>query len=454
MRRPADLALRALVRLALGVFFRRVELVGAHRLPPPGARIYVGNHYNSLIDPGLVLGWLPGSVRMLAKSTLWRQFPAGLFVRLAGAVPVYRPADAGVDASRNVEMFESCWQILGRGGSIALFPEGLSHNEPRLQPLKTGAARIALGALARQPETPLVIVPFGLVFEERERFRSRALIEIGHPIEPRAAAPDLAPAGDENDAAAVRALTETIARRLAAVTLNYESWQEAELVRRAADLWVSDQQQVAAGPRLSPRLPYQRAFAEGYGTIKELFPEATAAVRRRAEAYSRLLDLTGLTDRQVISEYPAQLVARFLARSVAELLVLLPAGLAGTLLNWLPYAIPRWTVRLLPLGRDLHATYKLMISLLLFPATWLATAYAAWRLWGAGVALPLLVVAPLSGYVALLLKERLERLVLESRAYLMLRGRGSLAQRLRERREELLRSIRELVEAYRAAQSS
>lgn len=444
MRRLVDLSLRTLSRFTLGVFFRQVELLGANQLPSAGPTIYVGNHYNALIDPALALGWLPLGVRMLAKSTLWTQVPVGLFVRLAGAVPVYRHTDAGTDTSKNVEMFTRCWEILGAGGSIALFPEGLSHNEPRLQPLKTGAARIALGALGRHPEVALSIVPVGLIFEERERFRSRALIEIGRPIDPRRALT----AAAENDQAAVRALTETIERQLEAVTLNYSSWQEADLVRRAATLYASELTGKAAGATLSSGLPYQRAFAEGYGDIKRQLPEETAQVRRQTEVYGRMLDLTGLTDRQVMADYPPILVARFLLRSTIELLILLPSGLLGTLLNWLPYKIPRWAVRFLPIGPDQHASYKLMISIFVFPAVWLLATAFVWRRWGYTLALPLLLVAPLSGYAALLLKERLERLLVESRAYLVQRGRGSLSTRLRERRADLLSSIRRLVDHY------
>lgn len=62
VRTLLDLFFRALVRVALGVFYRRVEVVGLERLPPAGPRIYVGNHGNSLIDPALALGWIAASL--------------------------------------------------------------------------------------------------------------------------------------------------------------------------------------------------------------------------------------------------------------------------------------------------------------------------------------------------------------------------------------------------------
>ena len=67
---------------------------------------------------------------------------------------------------------------------MALFPEGHSHNEPRRLPLKTGAARIALETEARHGPLGLKIVPVGLTYDEKGKFRSRVLVRVGDPIDP------------------------------------------------------------------------------------------------------------------------------------------------------------------------------------------------------------------------------------------------------------------------------
>src|SRR5918996_136549 len=69
-----------------------------------------------------------------------------------------------------------------RGGTIGICPEGVSHNEPRLKPLKTGAARIALGAASTGSQLDVKIVPVGLYYTEKTTFRSSALLRFGEPI--------------------------------------------------------------------------------------------------------------------------------------------------------------------------------------------------------------------------------------------------------------------------------
>ena len=71
--------------------------------------------------------------------------------------------------------------VLGEGGAIGIFPEGLSHDESQLARLKTGAARLALGG-AQRTSGPIPIVPCGLTFIHPKRFRSRVLVQYGPPI--------------------------------------------------------------------------------------------------------------------------------------------------------------------------------------------------------------------------------------------------------------------------------
>src|SRR3954447_25071433 len=201
-----DRFLRALARCVLKAFFREVEAVGAERIPLHRPLVLVANHVNRLIDPILLMGPLPVVPRFLAKSTLWKNPLVRPFLDLAGAIPVYRRQDEGSDLAKNAETFSRSYDLLAQGGTLALFPEGTSHSDPSLKPLKTGAARIVLEAEQKYPGLGVRIVPVGLLFDAKQTFRSRALVQVGEPIDP---APEIELAA-RDPVAAFRALTARI----------------------------------------------------------------------------------------------------------------------------------------------------------------------------------------------------------------------------------------------------
>ena len=78
---------RAVFGITLSLFFRRIELVGAEKLPAPGGLIFVSNHPNALIDPALLFVALPRQIAFLAKHTLFKIPVLGWLIRTVGALP-------------------------------------------------------------------------------------------------------------------------------------------------------------------------------------------------------------------------------------------------------------------------------------------------------------------------------------------------------------------------------
>jgi glycerol-3-phosphate O-acyltransferase / dihydroxyacetone phosphate acyltransferase len=445
----ADRSFRALVRLVLRIFFREVEVAGAERLPAGRPLVLVANHVNGLIDPLLLAGPLPLRTppRFLAKSTLWRNPLVRPFLALAGAIPVYRRQDEGADPGKNAETFVRCHELLAQGGALALFPEGVSHSDPALKPLKTGAARIVLEAERRFPGLGVRIMPAGLLFDRKETFRSRALVQVGEPIDP---SPEIA-LDAADPVAAARVLTARIDEALKHLTLNYETWEEAHLIARAADLYRHRAPELPGRGSLAEGYAFRRAFLDGYQDLRGRHPEKVAAAAACVREYDALLQAAGLRDDQVGAAYPPSPVARFAGRSLLRLLVHLPLAAVGTVLNYPPYRLVGEVVqRVLRLSSDQTATFKVFGALLFFPLAWIAEGLLAGRYLGIWAGLAVALAAPVTGYLALLFHDRRTILWHEARAYLLLTTRRRLAGELKTRREAVLKQVEELAALYEA----
>jgi glycerol-3-phosphate O-acyltransferase/dihydroxyacetone phosphate acyltransferase len=138
--------IRALVRVLLAVFYRRIDVSGLEHVPATEPLIVAANHQNGLIDPMLLLASVPRELRPLAKAGLFRHPLIAPFLRLAGALPLHRRQDAGSDMASNAQTFRAVGEALGRREAIVIFPEGVSQPEPTLMTLRTGAARLLLEA--------------------------------------------------------------------------------------------------------------------------------------------------------------------------------------------------------------------------------------------------------------------------------------------------------------------
>lgn len=444
--RPADRFVKALVRLVLRIFYRKVEVQGAERIPHDRPLVVVANHVNSLMDPVLLLGALPVHPRFLAKSTLWGNPAVRPFLNLAGAIPVYRRQDEGegADPAKNAETFARSHDLLGSGGVLALFPEGISHSEPALQPLKTGAARIVLEAERKYPGIGTRIVPVGLTFDAKETFRSRAFVQVGEPVDP---APEIAA---DDPVQAVRALTARVDEALKDVTLNYASWEEARLIARAADLWGRPTADLPTGRSMAEAFAVQQAHLEGLDDLRESHPERIAVLVESVRAYDRLLEAFSLRDAHVAAAYPPSPVARFVLRTLLRMLVHLPLAAIGTILNWPVYRLVGEIARRAARQPDMTATYKVFGALFLYPVSWLAAALLVGYYVNPWLGAATFLAAPFTGYSALLFHESRSLFWREARAYLLLRTRKRLAGELKERRGEILREVQALADLYEA----
>lgn len=442
---------RALVRFLVKVWFRSLENVGVANAPRSVPTIVVANHENGLLDPLLIAACLPLAPRFVAKSTLWNNPVLRLFFVMGRVIPVYRQMDVkeGADPRKNLEMFAKVARVLDAGGSVALFPEGQSHNEPQLQPLKTGAARMALAAPA---ETR--ILPVGIAFENKDRFRARALLVVGEPIDTADARAMMA----TDERGAVKLLTERITEVLKRVTINVDTWTERRLLERAVEISRAEKLRDAPGAvtsrevSLEERTRHLKLFHEAYQTLRNEKPQEIESLRRDVARYDRALKMLGMTDWEVRARFGGGTVARWAIRFVRLVLLRTPIGIVGTILHAIPYRIPRALASKKAAEPDQPASWKLFASIVIFPVWWLLLAGITWAWLGWEAGLGMLVLAPISGWVALRWLESGETLLDHARAFLLIPARKRLLGEMRTRRADIASRIAEL-ERYWSARA-
>lgn len=403
-------------------------------IPQRGPVIIASNHTNALLDPAAVVAVARRPVRFLAKAPLFNEPVVGWLIRPAGAIPVYRRQDDRRLLARNQETFRAAHQALREGDAIGIFPEGRSHSEPSLVPLRTGAARIALGAAAPSGEA-FPIVPVGLVFRDRQRFRSRAAAIIGEPI----AWADLARRGD-TDAAAVRELTRRIDEGLREVTLNLARSEDAEVVLAAVQIYNAE-----LGVRL-PEREQVRALREvtlGLSRLRAGDREDWLPVARAVRLHARRLATLGLQPERLSRPGGRAAVAWTLRQTLVFGLLLLPA-LVGAIVYRIPYRITgavadRWSPT-----PDAEAMYKLISGILLHGG-WtilLAVSVGVWQ--GPAVAAAVALILPALGWSAVRFRERWRRARVTARSFLVRARREELVARLRARQKEIAMRLAQL----------
>ncbi|HMI48972.1 MAG TPA: lysophospholipid acyltransferase family protein [Gemmatimonadaceae bacterium] len=196
--------------IALHWFYRDIRVIGTENIPTDAPLLIACNHQNALVD-SLIVAWVVRRrVTMTAKATLVKNPLIALMFRILGVVPLRRVSDevrnsdgSTVNRFRNAEAFQEILDVLQDRGAVLIFPEGKSHNESGLEPLKSGMARLALQARDKRSIERVAILPVGLVFEDKGVPGTIAGVRIGKPIEM-----DSWPTADHV------ALTEEIAKRL------------------------------------------------------------------------------------------------------------------------------------------------------------------------------------------------------------------------------------------------
>jgi 1-acyl-sn-glycerol-3-phosphate acyltransferase len=336
-------------------YFARITVLHPERLPKHGPILYVGLHRNGAVDGFVYRQVLPRGI-FLISTQLRRSFFARLFFC---GIAVARKKDED-DHGQNDAALCQCAQLLADGGELVVFPEGTSALGPRHLPFKSGAASIALDALARG--VPLRIMPLGIHYERAWAFRSKVEVVVGEPISTGL------PAG-LSELGRLKEIKRRMTTALESVGANFasaEAQQQAERLAYVATLGTA------------------RSYFASLKSFEAGVPEPLLARWRELETQ---LALRGVWRHQGVPLFP---VGPWMLYAWL-LLVLGPLVLAGVMVNLPPLLLGWLAARKFADDLNVIALWRILVGLPLF-VTWfgvvsiLLALFAGWC-WLLGYAL-------------------------------------------------------------------
>lgn len=386
------------LRLVLGSFFRSIRVQGLENVPQDRGGILVSWHVSGVIDPALMVATFPRQVAFGARHGLLKIPLIGTLMKEMGTVPIYRAedlADLSPEQRRaqNAGSLDALAQAVAQGKFAALFPEGETHDNPYLSPIKSGAARFYYRARQLQKmraetegDPAPVILPVGLFYDNKTLWRSDVLV-VFHPPMVLPAELDFDPppqATPEELIAPGRALRDLIEEQLKASVHATESWELHGLMQRSASVVRAERalREGAEGSAdFAERVAGVGRIWEGHRVLEQRDPKVLQTLLERMSRYDADLRALGLEDSDLDgapSLFSPSMVFLLLLQLAGLVLVMPPLLIIGFVVNW-PATVIGWaaTKKFSRSPRD-DATVKIMVGTFTYPLSWLCAGLGAW----------------------------------------------------------------------------
>jgi 1-acyl-sn-glycerol-3-phosphate acyltransferase len=443
-------AVRAVGRFWLWFFFRSVDVRHPERVPADGPVLLCINHPNNFIDSLLVGGALPRKVHYLATAALFRNRLVARFLLACGAIPVYRKQDDPDKMEKNAGTFAACYQAFNEGRLVAIYPEGTTHAEVRVQRIKTGAARLALGYEAER-QGVLRVIPVGLNFDVRKSFRGRVLVSFGPaiPVTP------YLEAYRHDPLKTVEAFTEAIQWGIEAEVVHVERIDESRLVNAVQELYRDElvrelREERGLAERQIDLVRLSRGIVDSTNYFKQHDPERVERIWQSIQSYRALLAEYRVKDEAVRARLERRRPRQRIRRGW-EAIAGFPFFVYGATVNFLPYWIPRWVARHMSRKETDYATWRFLTAMVALPLCWGLETWIVARLLGPIVALVFLLTLPLSGVIAYRYWVGAGRLRSRLRFGALALTREHVARRLTTERQALIAELEQAKNDYLTA---
>lgn len=170
------------VRLALRIFCTNTTVRDRESLAIAGPVLLVANHPNSFLDAIVIGAQFNRPVHFLARGDAFHKPWHNTLLRMLNMIPIYRLREGKENLHLNEWAFRRSKEVLGEGGIVLIFIEGICLNTHQLQPFKKGAARIAW----ENRQLPgFSILPMAIAFDSFSRFGKEVTLHFGASLLPR-----------------------------------------------------------------------------------------------------------------------------------------------------------------------------------------------------------------------------------------------------------------------------
>lgn len=383
---------KIIFKLGLRGYFKKVKVSGLENIPAAGPMLFVANHPSTLMDPIVVGAIVPPALHFLAASEyMGNKFTQRLLGNLFNMIPVYRKTTTPSKTGNNMAIFERCFEHFKKDGSILIFPEGNSVTENRLRPLKTGAARLAYGAIEHIAEDKNVaIVPVGLNYTDPHLFQSQLFVKIGQPIYPDKTQ-------DTSAKEPIVALTQQIEDALKANLIHIETDEIDDLYEKLVSL-TQHQYMYNHGkkPSAEYRFELNKEIQEGLNFFLKNNPKVVHKMHQEIDDYLDRAQFYRVSDATI-----AQAMDRVPLSDYIKIILGLPIFIIGFVANALPYYLTVFLYRKIKVDEAFKGSIGLTAGVILYLLYYVGIAVAFHNLIGYVTAFAGLVVIHLCGLFTL-----------------------------------------------------
>ncbi len=439
--------LRKIVTLTINIFFNSVYAKNLENFPTKGPLIIAPNHPSTFLDPLVVSMWVKRPIYFLTNGGAFSSpFKKWLYSKLF-MIPIYRQQDSNESGNKNEEVFKNCYDMLKQGKVIIIFPEGSSEDERKLRKIKTGLARISLGAENDNNfELGVKVVCVGINYTNPRKFQSKLFINFDNPINVL----DYKEEYQKDNFKAVKDLTNDVSNRLSNLIVVTSDEKIDRLVRRIEILYTSNLQQTLnlTFDEREQIFTIAQYISDAVKYYQNINNQRVIDLDNKLESYFSELKKNQIRDETVSKIRDKNHIIIKLLKYIPQLIIGFPFYIFGLLHNYLPFIIPGIIAKKSTKYTVYQGPVNLVTGILTFNLFY-SIYIILFALFTKNITLTLIyfVILPFSGYFTFYYWNYLRR-VFESLRLFSTFKKGEKTYQLRVNRDSIIKELENIKEEY------